>query len=105
RQAENLALPHLGDAFQHLVRGQQIEPSQLVVGSPIAPGRTGGAAFPARVVGHGKSVPSGRSGSERPLTPPLSPQAGRGSTTTGRQCNPSPRLRGEGGTPREAMGG
>src|SRR5579884_2882415 len=51
-EAEGAALPHLGDALQHLVRGQQVEPAELVVGAPVAPGRAGRAALPARMVGH-----------------------------------------------------
>ena len=53
RQTKGLALSDLGDALLDLFGGQQIEPAELIVRSPIAPGRAGGAAFPARIFGHG----------------------------------------------------
>jgi hypothetical protein len=53
RQAEGFPFLDLGNRLQHLVRGQQIEPAELIVGTPIAPGRADRAVFPAWVVGHG----------------------------------------------------
>ncbi len=55
RQAEAQPLLHLGDALEHLPGRQQVEAPQLVVGPPIAPGRAGRAALPARVLGHRRS--------------------------------------------------
>ena len=51
-EAEGLAFLNLGDAFLDLVGGQQVEPAQLIVRTPIAPGRACRAAFPTRVIGH-----------------------------------------------------
>ena len=51
-QAEGPALLDLGDAFETLSGGQQVEPAELIVRAPIAPGRAGRAALPARIFGH-----------------------------------------------------
>ena len=51
-EAEGPAFLHLGHSLQDLVRGQQIEPAELIVGAPIAPGRARRATLPARIVGH-----------------------------------------------------
>ena len=51
-EAENPSFLHLGDAFEHLFRGQQIEPADLILGTPISPSRAWRAALPARVLGH-----------------------------------------------------
>src|SRR5262249_24490910 len=53
---KDLAFFHLCNAFQSFVRGQQIKPAELSVGAPIAPGGSGWAALPARVLGHGQST-------------------------------------------------
>src|SRR3546814_12961945 len=45
-EAEADALPHLGDALQHLLPRQQDEPSELVVRPEIAPGRPLGPVLP-----------------------------------------------------------
>ena len=57
-EAEGLAFLDLGNALEHLLRGQQVEPAQLILGAPIAPGRAGRTTFPARVVGHQATLTS-----------------------------------------------
>ena len=51
-QTKGLPLFHLGDAVENLLRGEQIEPAELVVGAPIAPGRAWWPPFPAWVLRH-----------------------------------------------------
>ena len=56
-EAEGLSFPDLGNAFEHLLGGQQIESAQLIVGAPIAPGRAGRTTFPAWILGHRFPLP------------------------------------------------
>ena len=44
-QAEGQALAHFGDALLHLLRREQVQPAELVVGPEIAPGRASGRFF------------------------------------------------------------
>ena len=46
-EAERQAFLHLGDALQHLLRGDQIEAAELVVVAPVAPGRSFRTMLPA----------------------------------------------------------
>ena len=51
-ETEGLAFLDLGNALEHLLGGQQVESTQLILGAPIAPGRAGRTTFPARVLRH-----------------------------------------------------
>jgi hypothetical protein len=46
-QAEHQAFLHFGDALLHLLRCQQVQPSELIVRSEVPPGRALGPVFPA----------------------------------------------------------
>src|SRR6185437_12666402 len=48
-EAEAASLAHLGNALQHLSRGQEVEPTELVVRPEIAPGRAWRPLLPSRV--------------------------------------------------------
>src|ERR1700729_1705981 len=52
RQTECLAKLYFGDALQDFMRGDEIQPDELVVGPEIAPGGAFGAGLPAWVCGH-----------------------------------------------------
>src|SRR5258708_935378 len=51
-EAEGLSFPDLRDPLFDLVGGQEVEPAELIVRAPIAPGRAGRTIFPARIVRH-----------------------------------------------------
>ena len=46
-EAERQAFLHLGDAFEHLRRRDEVQPAELIVVTPIAPGRAFGTVLPA----------------------------------------------------------